>query len=311
MDYQFILEPYNGSKTRHTCPSCNNKKVFTRYIDSNTNEYIDEAVGKCNREIKCGYHYSPKNYYNDNSIIKPSSNIVKPKIIKQQKPASYINYKYLNESMLTSKPNFLLTYLKNELFGEEDTNYLIDLYKIGTSSCWNGSTLFWQIDENSNIRTGKIMLYDTYSGKRIKKPFNHINWIHKTLKLPDFQLNQCLFGSHLVKNDLNKTIAIVESEKTALIASIYIPEFIWMATGGIHNLNYENTRILMFRNVVMFPDLGCFDLWKKKSVKLSPLINIKISTLLKDNASTKEMEMGYDLADYLINMNHTVHTLNA
>ena len=310
MNYQFILEPYNGLKTRYSCPSCNNKKVFTRYINTNTNEYIAENVGKCNREIKCGYHYTPKKYYNDHGVIKPHQSFIKSKNMNFQKNISYISNDHLIKSISSTSPNFLLNYLENELFGAEETCYLRKLYRIGTSSYWNGSTLFWQIDEDSNIRTGKIMLYNSRNGKRIKKPFSHINWLHNVLKIKGFNLNQCLFGSHLVKSDLKKTIAIVESEKTALIASIYIPEFIWLATGGINNLNYENTKILQNRNVVLFPDLGCFDLWKKKSVKLSPLINVTISTLLKHNSSAKEMEKGYDLADYLINMNHTIKTLD-
>jgi hypothetical protein len=51
------------------------------------------------------------------------------------------------------------------------------------------------------------------------------------LKLPAFQLSQCLFGEHLLK-DTETPVAIVESEKTAIIASCYYPEFIWLACGG-------------------------------------------------------------------------------
>ncbi len=45
-----------------TCPKCGRKHSFTRYIDTETNIYIDEKVGICNRAINCGYHYSPKKF---------------------------------------------------------------------------------------------------------------------------------------------------------------------------------------------------------------------------------------------------------
>ena len=56
---QPFLEPYKGRGTRHTCPNCKVKQTFTLYLDGNTGQPIHPTVGKCNREIKCGYHYPP------------------------------------------------------------------------------------------------------------------------------------------------------------------------------------------------------------------------------------------------------------
>ena len=53
--------------TRHVCPQCGRKNVFTRYVDTeNNNIYISDNVGKCNRLDKCGYHYTPHQYFTDN-----------------------------------------------------------------------------------------------------------------------------------------------------------------------------------------------------------------------------------------------------
>ena len=65
--YRYQLEKYRGRSTRHVCPQCGRKSVFTRYIDTeNNNIYISDIVGKCNRLDKCGYHYTPHQYFTDN-----------------------------------------------------------------------------------------------------------------------------------------------------------------------------------------------------------------------------------------------------
>ena len=70
-EHRYILEPYNGMKTRYRCPSCNHReKTVSLYIDTETGEYLSPSVGRCNRESNCGYHYTPKQYFQDNGIKK-------------------------------------------------------------------------------------------------------------------------------------------------------------------------------------------------------------------------------------------------
>ena len=96
-------------------------------------------------------------------------------------------------------------------------------YRIGTSNHWPNATIFWQIDQQQKVHTGKIMLYDYYTGHRVKDPFNHIAWVHKSENTKNFHLKQCLFGLHLLRPD-TKIVAIVEAEKTAVVASIFFLE---------------------------------------------------------------------------------------
>ena len=39
------------------------------------------------------------------------------------------------------------------------------------------------------------MLFEVDSGKRVKKPYN---WMHKILKVSNYELKQCLFSLHLI-----------------------------------------------------------------------------------------------------------------
>lgn len=302
-EHRYILEPYKGMNTRYRCPICQQKdKTLTLYIDTETREHIHSTVGRCNRESKCGYHYTPKQYFQDNNILFSSNfqNTQKPILYKPKpKAVSFIPVEVFKESLKDYEANNFIKYLIN-LFGVEIASKLIGVYFIGTSKYWDGATVFYQIDIQGKIRTGKIMLYSPVTGKRVKKPYNHINWVHKAIKQPEFELKQCLFGEHLINQFKSKPIAIVESEKTAVIASVYLPQFIWLAVGSLTNLNAEKCSILKGRTVTLFPDLNGFDKWNIKAQELSHITKFNISDLLERKAGEVERQQGFDLADYLI-----------
>ena len=146
-------------------------------------------------------------------------------------------------------------------------------------------------------RTGKCIEYNPITGKKQK-----INWVHSMAKLPNFNLEQCLFGLHLIHLDKTKPIAIVESEKTAIIASLAFPEYIWMATGGLNNLKEKLLLPLKGRNVILFPDAGCYNIWKDKIATLPSNINIQISDLLYRKATPEQKNEGLDIADYIVDI---------
>ena len=300
-EHKYILEPYKGINTRHHCPGCQHRdKTFSLYIDNETGEHLHPSVGRCNRESNCGYHYTPKQYFQDHNI---SFDIPQPKAYKprpvtpQQKPVSFIPIEVFKASLKAHETNHFVQFLI-DLFGVEVASELVSRYFIATSKHWNGATVFWQIDTHGKVRTGKIMLYNPTTGKRVKEPFNHINWVHKAIKQLEFELKQCLFGEHLLI-DKTKPVAIVESEKTAVIASVYLPQFIWVAVGSLTNLNAEKCSILKGRTVTLFPDLNGFDKWSSKAKELSHLANFTVSDLLERKATEAERKQGFDLADYL------------
>ena len=84
-------------------------------------------------------------------------------------------------------------------------------------------------------------------------------------KLPEnAQMQRCLFGAHLLGKYPEKIVALVEGEKTAVVMSMLKPNFVWLATGGCENLNKDVTLPLVGRRVVIIPDSGCLEKWKKK-----------------------------------------------
>ena len=68
--YRYQLEKYRGRGSRYVCPQCGRKYTFTKYIDTNNNTYVNDNVGKCNPLDKCGYHYTPRQYFEDNPWLR-------------------------------------------------------------------------------------------------------------------------------------------------------------------------------------------------------------------------------------------------
>ncbi len=304
-EHRYILEPYKGMKTKHRCPNCEQDKKFTLYIDTETNERLHNRVGRCDRTDNCGYHYTPKQYFSDHSHLPATPQQAlnsKPKtyFIPKQVTPSFIPTEVFKASLMPTafETNHFVQFLIH-LFGVEIASKLVSRYFIATSKHWKGATVFWQIDTKGKVRTGKIMLYSPTTGKRVKNLELPVYWVHKALKQPEFELRQCLFGEHLLK-DKTKPIAIVESEKTAVIASVYLPQFIWVAVGSLTNLNAEKCSILKGRTVTLFPDLNGFEKWSKKAQELSHIASFTVSDLLERKASETEKKQGFDIADYLI-----------
>ena len=73
------------------------------------------------------------------------------------------------------------------------------------------------------------MYYNAETGHRVKEPQAFVSWAHSELKLQDFHLKQCLYGEHLLKNS-SSPVMLVESEKTAVVMSHFIPACISQTT---------------------------------------------------------------------------------
>ena len=307
MNHKYILEKYKGMNTRHKCPHCQQRvKTFTLYIDTETGEHLNNTVGKCARESKCGYHYGPKQYFKDNNISfdKPQGAPFRPKPIvsKPSKPILFIPVHLFKNSLKGYERNNFVKFLISK-FGPHVTGELIAKYFIGTSKHWPGSSIFWQIDVRGKVRTGKIMLYNPITGKRVKEPYNHITWAHKAIQVSEMDLKQCFYGAHLLA-DKTKPIALVEGEKSAIIASVYFPQFIWLAVGSLTNLTADKCNILEGRAVSLFPDLNGFDKWTIKAKELAHITNFFVSDLLERKATKEEREQGLDIVDYLLRFDH-------
>ena len=120
-EFRYQLEKYRGRGSRYVCPQCGRKYTFTRYIDThNNNEYVNDKVGKCNRLDKCGYHYTPKQYFEDNPW-------------KRDYSCSHVHRHRENEQMNMNKPQLPPRPEPESQDGahtEGTTTFLLTLWKI-------------------------------------------------------------------------------------------------------------------------------------------------------------------------------------
>jgi hypothetical protein len=266
--------------------------------------------------VNCGYHYTPKQHFADNGMIDQRKNhrrsLIRKHLERAPKPISQIPFETFRQSLTGYAENAFVQYLCR-LFGVDTASQLIKQFYIGTSDHWRGATVFWQIDFKGCVRSGKIMLYDTGTGRRVKEvqpdggQRSLITWAHSLLQkqkvIRDFNLRQCIFGEHqLTSRPKTTPVAVVESEKTAIIAAAYLPDLVWLACGSSTNLKADKCRVLEGRRVILFPDLNCFDKWTDKAKHLRTLLdcNIIVSNLLESGASEAERAGGLDLADFLV-----------
>ena len=99
----------------------------------------------------------------------------------------------------------------------------------------------------------------------------------------------------------DKVVALVESEKSALIASGVYPEYIWLATGGKSQLSIDKLKVLNGRTVIKFPDVDGYEYRKNKAKDVEAIgCKVVVSDLLENNATNEDRANKIDLADWLV-----------
>ena len=300
---RFELQRYTGRSSRYTCPACEKPHEFTRYLDTQTGELVGLRVGKCNREAHCNYHYTPKQYFADNPSNPFDSYtcpVRTPKPLQPRRTADSLPWDVVERSLAHYDRNSFVCGLVG-LLTEEVALTLARRYFIGTTH--NGSAVFWQVDERQTVRSGKIMTYDAATLKRLKHGPDGLEvqptWAHSKLRGKNFRLQQCLFGQHLLAASPSKAVAIVESEKTAVLCSVYLPDYTWLATGGCaaSQLKYADVlAALQTHQVLLFPDTGTTTKWQTLAKELRRAgLRVRVS----EELDTPELARppNWDLAD--------------
>ena len=211
----------------------------------------------------------------------------------------------------SANSHFCQAMINNHILTPVQMQHAVRKYHLGATV--SGEVIFWQIDQQQNLRDGKLMTYQP-DGHRSRSV--NPSWVSYKMKnewkdkqnnplLPqEWEKTQCLFGLHLTAGN-NQPVALVESEKTAIICSelFYMQGFVWVSCGGISNLSTAMLQPLAGRNIIIFPDTdpdgSTFAKWSSIAQQASKELNqpIHVSNILEVNASPEQKAHKIDIAD--------------
>ena len=325
--YRYTLKHRAAPKSM--CENCDRPKCFVRYIDTDTGELLPYKYGRCDHEVSCSYHLNPyRADTNGNSYArqiyfneKPQDDFRPPR--PQIRPAAVIPavVDFPTQLYLASLKGYernALAILLRRNFGLGVANDLMRRFRLGTSSRWPGACIFWLIDQQDRVRAGQIVLLDA-TGHTVKDSHRRTTWVHTALTmnhnlkgqpvpgwLDDYnaqdQKSNCLFGlPQLASAPASQPVALVESPKTAMIATVYMPEFIWMATTSKSFLTLDRLRPLKGRQVVLWPDAGAYTHWQAKAAEFRELgFDMEVSKALENSVTEQQRKDGIDIADVFL-----------
>lgn len=212
---------------------------------------------------------------------------------------------------LSTKSRFCKALVACDYLSERQMQRASRRYRLGCTR--NGGVIFWQIDQEDRVHDGKVMYYRPDCHRDHDR---HPTWVSTLLTCRfrwtdagSLTTSHCLFGQHLLSEKGEKlAVAIVESEKTAVIMSELIPQFLWLATGGMGNVQPDKFRPLRGHKVILFPDTDPDGTAYRKWYEAAQLVMhqpfwedsppIRVSPYLELHATPQQKAAKIDLADY-------------
>ena len=220
-----------------TCRHCNHTGVW-RYFDG---YHGDSSFGRCERVNNCP---------TGGKVFFP--NEPAPEFVKNEVPEVAKEIIYLDEAkaspIIEQQKSLLHLYL---IEGKRVSAEHLKLWNVGSEFDekykQSKPVFFFKNAEQKFVNRKSGWYLD--NGKRDKSSDRKGFFSLPQPKDETKKYALCLFGEHLLSADKSKPVIVVESEKTALIASFHYPEFDWVSCGSSNGLTAERLQPLMGRKV--------------------------------------------------------------
>ncbi len=289
-------------------------KLSSRYNEAENNRKYSNALHTNNKVGIASFIYMCRQHGIDTNrfYIKNGVECVQPIAtnvnhhIRGVTPVA-IQKEYVNRSLDKNLRSDFVAFLKTLVAEDDRIVDLVNAYQLGVTK-W-GHVIYWYIDKDAVVRMGKVMAYksDGHRNKLIT-PLSIPKELSKRSEVSaDYSIRQTLFGEHLLccPQTMNKPIGIVESEKSAVICSMCIPDVLWMATGSRCNLQNERMRAIKNRSTILFPDTDrdgeTYSQWHNRAKELNAKgWNLQVCDYLERMATSEQRQAKIDIADLLI-----------
>ncbi|MBU3721130.1 MAG: toprim domain-containing protein [Burkholderiaceae bacterium] len=296
---------------RTQCPKCGSSDGFAGIVS------IDGAAcgnpsqhGKCHA---CGEMIWPDDAPNVEPVPSPRA---------QRKPSNAVRDGIIAEtSAQTSNLHRVLIHI-----GGEGMAAHLRQWNVGTDH--DGRTLFHYVDARGRHVTTKGIAYDA-AGKRMRDSGARFG-----VSLPSQYVpmtsgeghRPCLFGEQWMQDgqsmidyrdmlnpkritfDDRTPVALVESEKSAIVASFIMPSMVWIAAGGSNGITADKAEALRGRTVLILFD--CDDAGRNSAAECAKRITaaggVAIHEIdgvpVQDVVFTSAAPAGFDIADHVMHM---------
>lgn len=209
-------------------------------------------------------------------------------------------------------------------------NYL-GLYAVGVSDRGKtkGWAMWWYIDEQMRPRTAKLMAYkpdghrdkllNPYTTREGITKYYNFDFVHAMTSRKrceprgqrwlwddkELKSEGCLFGLHLMNAFPDAEVCIVESEKTAIIAQMFVPvgKKVFMATASKGNLTRRLLQPLIDagRWIILYPDVDGMEEWQGIADQMD-YERIKVTDNVQRLYKPGKDDPKSDIADILVRM---------
>jgi hypothetical protein len=243
---QYPFEFEKNPTPKATCPSCGHPNKFRYYKDLKGNRLED--FGKCERTNSCGYHVWPTG----KAVPKTEGDYTPPPEPVQIYPDGKVLDRL--QATLTNQDSPFHSYAASIGISYEH----LAKWRVGSELIKGDTfTAFIHEDGFKRIVNAKWFKYGP-DGKRIKSKDSDSGMDSFSLKQPDEKelkrYSLCLFGEHLLDPEKKRPVMIVESEKTAVIASWFYPDYDWIAVGSANGLTDAKISALFGRRCYWLAD---------------------------------------------------------
>lgn len=284
---------------RSVCPVCHSKRGWAGDIDSSN----PQQYGYCHACNASRYEETA----GKQNPYKKHHTTVKVNSVK-------VDSHVLLDTGGTTSP--LHTFLIRRM-GEPMKRHL-QQWNVGTDA--EKRTLWHYIDYHGDHVTTKAMDYDGSTGKRNKNAPPLFG-----LRLPDGRkiflakadgYRACLYGECYLKNGIgfinyqtgevatyyqDTPVFLVESEKSAVLASFLLPQFVWIATGGVSGLTEAKATHLHGRKVtILFDADTAGQTATENTAALLGRLGVKVKKLFPSEVFGLDAKDGYDVGDYVL-----------
>jgi hypothetical protein len=230
MSARYSLEKHPQKKG--PCPQCGQKGVF-RYFQDENGQRLDEQYGLCDRAAKCGHKHLPTG-----ELVQATS---LPDLVQLE----------------TVRPNQEQADALRQLVHDHTSHFHAYARTLGVTAehleRWavateRDRTVYLHLDANGQLVNAKWLKYQE-DGRRDHDATPYSFTLRKEERKTK-RFGFCLYGEHLLRPiEEAVPVCVVESEKSAVLASFFYPQFDWVGCGAANGITDEKIGALHGRPV--------------------------------------------------------------